>query len=46
MKKNNLIFSSVLLFFLIFFPFNFLLSDVSKKKYTFDKKEMINKAKI
>ena len=46
MKKNNLIFSLVLLFFLIFFPFNFLLSDVSKKKDTFDKKEMINKAKI
>ena len=46
MKKNNLIFSLVLLFFLIFFPFDSLLSDVNKKKDTFDKKEMIDKAKI
>jgi len=36
----------LLSFLLIFFPYNFLLSDVSKKKETFDKKEMVDKAKI
>ena len=46
MKKNNLLLPLLLSFFLFFFPFNFLLSDVSKKKDTFDKKEMVNKAKI
>ena len=46
MKKNNFIFTLLLSFFLFFFPFNFSLSDVSKKKDTFDKKEMVNKAKI
>ena len=46
MKKNNLIFPLILSIFLFFFPFNFSLSDVSKKKDTFDKKEMVDKAKI
>ena len=46
MKKNNLIFPLLLSFFLFFFPFDFSLSDVSKKKDTFDKKEMVDKAKI
>ena len=46
MKKNNLIFPLLLSFFLFFFHFNFSLSDVSKKKDTFDKKEMVDKAKI
>ena len=45
MKKNNLIFSLFLSFFLIFFPFGYSLSDVNKKK-TFDKNEMVDKAKI
>ena len=46
MKKNNLIFPLLLSFFLFFFPFDFSLSDVSKKKDTFDRKEMVDKAKI
>jgi len=46
MKKNNLIFSLLLSFLLIFFPYNFILSDANKKKETFDKKEMVDKAKI
>ena len=46
MKKNNLIFSLFLSLFLFFIPFNFTLGDVSKKKNTFDKKEMVDKAKI
>ena len=46
MKKNNLIFPLLLSFFLFFFPFDFSLSDVSKKKDTYDKKEMVDKAKI
>ena len=46
MKKNNVIFSLVLSFFLIFFSFDFSLSDVSRKRGTFDRKEMIDKAKI
>ena len=47
MKKNNLIFSLVIIiFFKLFFPFDFSLSEVSKKKDTFDKNEMIDKAKI
>ena len=46
MKNFFLTFSLLLSFLLIFFPYNFLLSDVSKKKETFDKKEMVDKAKI
>ena len=46
MKKNNLIFSLFLSFFLFFFIFDYSLSDVSKKKNTFEKNEMIDKAKI
>ena len=46
MKNNNLIFSLFLSLFLFFFPFNFTLGDVNKKKTTFDKKEMVDKAKI
>jgi len=46
MKKNNLIFSLFLSFFLIFLSFDFSLSDVNKKKDTFHKKEMVDKAKI
>ena len=46
MKKNNVIISLVLSFFLIFFSFDFSLSDVSRKRDTFDRKEMIDKAKI
>ena len=46
MKKNHLIFSLFLSFFLIFLSFDFPLSDVNKKKDTFDKKEMVDKAKI
>ena len=46
MKKNHLIFSLFLSFFLIFFLFDYSLSDVSKKKNTFEKNEMIDKAKI
>ena len=46
MKNNNLIFSLFLFLFLFFFPFNFALGDVSKKENTFDKNEMVDKAKI
>ena len=46
MKKNNLILSLFLSIFLFFFPSNFTLGDVNKKKTTFDKKEMVDKAKI
>ena len=46
MKNNNLIFSLFLSLFLFFFPFNFTLGDVSKKENTFDKNEMVDKAKI
>ena len=46
MKNNNLIFSLFLSLFLFFFPFNFALGDVSKKENTFDKNEMVDKAKI
>ncbi|SVD39875.1 uncharacterized protein METZ01_LOCUS392729 [marine metagenome] len=46
MKNNNLIFFLFLFFFLFFFPFNFALGDVSKKENTFDKNEMVDKAKI
>ena len=46
MKKNNLIFSSFLFLFLFLFPINFSLGDVSKKKNTFERKEMVDKAKI
>tara|TARA_B100001971_G_C18112854_1_gene495185 strand:+ start:131 stop:715 length:585 start_codon:yes stop_codon:yes gene_type:complete len=46
MKNNNLIFSLFLFLFLFFFPFNFALGDVSKKENTFDKNEIVDKAKI
>ena len=46
MKKKNLIFSLLLSFFLIFLSFDSSLSDVNKKKDTFDKKEMVDTAKI
>ena len=42
MKKNNLIFPLLLSFFLFFFPFDFSLSDVSKKKDSYDRKEMVD----
>jgi len=46
MKKNNLIFSLLLSFLLISFSFGTLLSKTNKKKETFNKSEMVEKAKI
>ncbi|MCH2541001.1 MAG: DUF1134 domain-containing protein [Alphaproteobacteria bacterium] len=46
MKKNYLILTLFLSIFLFIFSFNSGLTDQSKKKKTFDQKEMVDKAKI
>ena len=46
MKKNYLILTLFLSIILFIFSFNYGLTDQSKKKKTFDQKEMVDKAKI
>ena len=46
MKKNYLILTLFLSVFLFLFSFDFALTDQSKKKDTFNQREMIDKAKI
>ena len=46
MKKNYLILTLFLSVFLFLFSFDFALTDQSKKKGTFNQREMIDKAKI
>ena len=46
MKKNYLILTLFLSIFFFIFSFNYGLTDQSKKKKTFDQKEMVDKAKI